>query len=102
MVLIMSVKTGAGGQKFNKIALEHIDYVRKLNPVIDIEVDGGIGFRGARGQMLFYWNNTAYNVAKAGANILVAGNAIYKESDQGLAISNTKLSAEVGHAHRMY
>jgi ribulose-phosphate 3-epimerase len=78
MVLIMSVNPGFGGQKYierctSKIAAlkEKID---SLNLKTDIEVDGGI---------------TADNigkVVKAGANVIVAGSAIFKHKDLGEAV----------------
>ena len=65
LVLIMSVKAGKGGQKFEKKALDKIKYVRKLNPEILIEVDGGIN------------NETGAQCVRAGADILCAGTYIY-------------------------
>ena len=65
LVLIMSVKAGKGGQKFEKSAINKIKYVRKLNPEILIEVDGGMN------------NETAPLCVKAGADILCAGTYIY-------------------------
>ncbi len=98
MVLIMSVKAGAGGQTFRNIALEHIDYVRQLNPGIDIQVDGGIGFKVD--PRLSYSHPTAYEVGKAGANILVAGSSIFKEKDYGAAISKIRECAQQGQMAR--
>lgn len=65
LVLIMSVKAGKGGQEFDQSAIKKIKYVRKLNPEILIEVDGGIN------------DKTASQCVKAGADILVAGTYIY-------------------------
>lgn len=65
MVLIMTVKTGKGGQEFNKDALKKVKYVRNLNSEILIEVDGGIN------------DQTAVQCVKAGADILVSGSYIY-------------------------
>lgn len=79
MVLIMSVNPGFGGQKFipgavSKIArLRQMITERKLN--VDIEVDGGIN------------PETARQVVAAGANILVAGSAVYGAADMKAAIS---------------
>lgn len=77
MVLIMSVKAGKGGQKFNKSAINKIKYVRSLKPEILIEVDGGIN------------NETAPLCVKAGADILVAGSYIY-DNDTYDAIQTLK------------
>ena len=65
LVLIMSVKAGKGGQKFEKKAIDKIKYVRKLNQEILIEVDGGIN------------KETGALCVKAGADILCAGTYIY-------------------------
>lgn len=79
MVLIMSVNPGFGGQKFIHSAIEKISRLkaiaseRKLN--FDIEVDGGIN------------KDTAPLVIAAGANILVAGSAIYGSPEIAHAIA---------------
>lgn len=69
MVLVMSVNPGFGGQKFIPSALEKIRNVKALaeanNAAPDIEVDGGITTENV-GQVL-----------KAGANIIVAGSAVF-------------------------
>lgn len=65
IVLIMSVKAGKGGQKFDKSAIQKIKYVRKLNQEVLIEVDGGIN------------DDTGAQCVKAGADILCAGTFIY-------------------------
>lgn len=74
MVLVMSVFPGFGGQKFIPDSLKNIEKLRnyavKNNLKYDVEVDGGI---------------TADNVSSvknAGANIIVAGSAIFKEKDR--------------------
>ncbi|MBM7541341.1 ribulose-phosphate 3-epimerase [Amphibacillus cookii] len=71
MVLLMSVNPGFGGQTFIPNTLEKLkqlkNLITKTNKEIDIEVDGGI---------------TAENVnavIKAGANVIVAGSAIYND-----------------------
>ncbi len=68
LVLVMSVNPGFGGQTFIPAALDKLREVRALVGArpIDIEIDGGV---------------TADNAAKvvqAGANVLVAGNAVFK------------------------
>ena len=89
MVLLMSVNPGFAGQKFMPVVLEKI---RKLKTHItnsphlsvgnnkppDIEVDGGINLE------------TAKEVVKAGANILVAGSAIFGDKDYKAIISQLK------------
>jgi len=68
LVLIMSVNPGFGGQKFIPSALEKIRRVRAMTEGydIEIEVDGGID------------PTTAGAVVQAGANLLVAGSAVFR------------------------
>jgi ribulose-phosphate 3-epimerase len=68
LILIMSVNPGFGGQAFIKAAVEKIARLSALVGArpIDIEVDGGIT------------PETAPAVAQAGANVLVAGSAVFK------------------------
>jgi ribulose-phosphate 3-epimerase len=68
LILVMSVNPGFGGQAFIPGALEKIARLRALagGRPIDIEVDGGIT------------PETAPLVARAGANVLVAGSAVFK------------------------
>lgn len=70
MVLIMSVNPGFGGQSFIDYSIEKIKEVKKLaelsgNPNILIQVDGGVG------------KNNIKSVVDAGANVIVAGSAIF-------------------------
>ena len=71
LVLIMSVNPGFGGQSFIPEALEKVREARALvgGRPIDIEVDGGVTAENAEA------------VTRAGANVLVAGSAIYKGND---------------------
>jgi ribulose-phosphate 3-epimerase len=68
LILVMSVNPGFGGQAFIPFAVEKISRLRALaaGRPIDIEVDGGIT------------PETAPLVAQAGANVLVAGSAVFK------------------------
>jgi ribulose-phosphate 3-epimerase len=68
LILVMSVNPGYGGQKFIPAALDKIRNLRAMagGRPIDIEVDGGIT------------PETAPLVARAGANVLVAGSAVFK------------------------
>jgi len=85
MVLLMSVNPGFGGQSYihsvtSKIfALREMCNNKELNEM-DIEVDGGID------------EITAIEVIKAGANILVAGSAIYRAEDTAKIISTLRNS----------
>jgi ribulose-phosphate 3-epimerase len=78
MILIMSVNPGFGGQKFITQALQKIkeleSMIRAKNLDVLIEVDGGINLK------------TIESVAKAGADIFVAGSAIFGSSDYGETI----------------
>jgi ribulose-phosphate 3-epimerase len=68
LILVMSVNPGYGGQKFIPAAVDKIRNLRAMagGRPIDIEVDGGIT------------PETAPLVARAGANVLVAGSAVFK------------------------
>jgi ribulose-phosphate 3-epimerase len=68
LILVMSVNPGFGGQAFIPAALEKISDLRAMagGRPIDIEVDGGITA------------DNAQKVVQAGANVLVAGSAIFK------------------------
>jgi ribulose-phosphate 3-epimerase len=68
LILVMSVNPGFGGQAFIPAAIDKVREVRALVGArpIDIEVDGGINPQNA-GQVI-----------AAGANVLVAGNAVFK------------------------
>jgi ribulose-phosphate 3-epimerase len=78
MVLIMSVNPGFGGQAFIASALEKIRSLRKriddLGLKIEIEVDGGVK------------PDNAAEIIRAGADILVAGSAVFGQKDYGAVI----------------
>ena len=82
MVLLMSVNPGFEGQKFMPevlpkiVKLKSLVVSRKLS--VDIEVDGGINLENAR------------EVIKAGANVLVAGSAIFYSQDYKKIICGLK------------
>ncbi len=76
MVLIMTVEPGWAGQKFIAETMLKIKELRKLKPKMDIEVDGGINPMTIR---------TAYD---EGANVFVAGNAIFGQKDRVKAIND--------------
>ena len=82
LVLVMTVEPGFGGQAFLEKQLPTIRRVRELidqiNPACDLEVDGGIN------------PVTAQKVIEAGANVLVAGSAVYGAPDIDLAIESLR------------
>ena len=65
----MSVHPGFGGQSFIESSLDKIKYLRENYPEIDIEVDGGIKLSNVK------------KVVEAGANVIVAGSAVFGVSD---------------------
>ncbi len=83
MVLVMSVEPGFGGQSFMPIALEKISEIRRMadglgRTDLHIEVDGGIDC------------NTGRQVIDAGADILVAGSALFKAQDPAAFVKDLK------------
>jgi len=78
LILVMSVNPGFGGQAFIASAVDRIARARALSGgrPIDIEVDGGIT------------PETAPLVARAGANVLVAGSAVFKGGTQDAYAKN--------------
>ena len=82
LVLVMTVEPGFGGQKFMADMLPKIAEIRKMieqkNPNCDLEVDGGVD------------PNTAPLVKQAGANVLVAGSAVFGKADRAEAIENIR------------
>lgn len=79
MVLVMTVEPGFGGQSFMHDQLTKIktlrDALNEVNPVCELEVDGGID------------RATAPLAAEAGANVLVAGSAVFGKADRAEAIA---------------
>jgi ribulose-phosphate 3-epimerase len=75
MILVMTVEPGWGGQKFMEDMMPKVVQLRKLRPKLHIEVDGGID------------PTTAPIAKKAGANVFVAGNAIFGKKDRAQAIA---------------
>lgn len=87
MILVMSVEPGFGGQKFMPETIENMRIARQIaddcGRDIDIEVDGGIN------------PETAALCAKAGANVFVAGNAVFRAEDCGKVIADIRRAATV-------
>ena len=78
LILLMTVNPGFGGQSFISVMLEKIHRVKALVGArpIDIEVDGGVT------------PETAPLVVKAGANVLVAGSAVFKGGTEASYAAN--------------
>jgi ribulose-phosphate 3-epimerase len=88
LVLLMTVNPGFGGQQFIRGALSKIEQLRNLiekrGLKTDIQVDGGIN------------PDTAGAVASAGANVLVAGSAVFRQPSYRDAIKNIRTAGQVG------
>ncbi|MBE7178935.1 MAG: ribulose-phosphate 3-epimerase [Mucilaginibacter polytrichastri] len=82
LVLVMTVNPGFGGQEFIEHSYEKIRRMRSLasavNPDLIIEVDGGVSAANAA------------QLVQAGANMLVAGNAIFSAKEPEAVISGLK------------
>ena len=83
LILVMTVNPGFGGQAFIPQMLEKIAEIREMvrGRNIDIEVDGGITIANAA------------DVVRAGANVLVAGSAVFKSGDYGANIRAIRTAA---------
>ena len=73
MILVMTVEPGFGGQKFMADMMPKVQtirgYIDAMNPACELEVDGGVDAA------------TCHQCIHAGANVLVAGSAVYKAED---------------------
>ena len=73
LVLVMSVEPGFGGQKFMADMMPKVQtirgYIDAMNPACELEVDGGVD------------SGTCRLCIASGANVLVAGSAVYKSAD---------------------
>ena len=77
LILVMSVNPGFGGQNFITAQLEKIQRIRTMirDRPIELEVDGGVSAK------------TAASVVDAGADVLVAGSAVFNSNDYATAIN---------------
>ena len=86
LVLVMTVEPGFGGQKYIPASTERIRRLReeaqKVNPSLQIEVDGGIK------------TDNVHVVLEAGANLIVAGSAVYGKDVLGQTRAFMKLLGE--------
>ena len=86
MVLLMTVNPGFGGQRYVEACTEKVRRLREMadarGQALEIEVDGGINA------------GTVAQAAAAGANVFVAGTAVYGAKDYGAAISGLRDQAK--------
>jgi ribulose-phosphate 3-epimerase len=82
LVLIMSVNPGFGGQKFISSAIRKVKETKQLiaesGSSAKIEVDGGVGLKNAK------------ELIEAGADVLVAGNAVFSSPDPAAMIAQIR------------
>lgn len=86
MVLLMTVNPGFGGQRFIPSVLKKVEELSKLREALEldfeIEIDGGVNIE------------TAGLCTDAGADVLVAGSAVYNQEDRAAAIAAIRKAAE--------
>lgn len=83
MVLVMTVNPGFGGQKFIGEMTKKVAEVRAMAPGLDIEVDGGIS------------SDNIDLVTRAGANVIVAGSAVFNAPCAKDEIENMRKRSEI-------
>lgn len=83
MVLVMTVNPGFGGQKFIGGMTKKVAEVRAMAPGLDIEVDGGIS------------SDNIDLVTRAGANVIVAGSAVFNAPCAKDEIENMRRRSEI-------
>lgn len=86
MVLLMTVNPGFGGQSFIPSVLKKVEELSRLRDALEldfeIEIDGGVNIE------------TAGLCTDAGADVLVAGSAVYNQEDRAAAIAAIREAAE--------
>lgn len=86
MILVMTVEPGFGGQSFMAEMLPKVREARRLADASDvdvwIQVDGGVG------------PDTIEQCAAAGADVFVAGSAVYRSPDPAMMVEQLRASAE--------
>ena len=75
IAVVMLVSPGYGGPKYTELALEKVKALRALRPDLHISVDGGVNAK------------LAPELLRAGANVLVAGGAIFKADDKASVVA---------------
>ena len=91
-LLVMSVEPGFGGQEFIPAVLDKVRTARRLvdtgHLTLLVEIDGGINA------------DTIEQAAEAGADVFVAGSAVYGAADPGRAIAALRAQAAHASPHR--
>lgn len=82
MALVMTVEPGFGGQKFMPDMMPKVEALRARYPNLNIEVDGGLS------------EKTIDTAADAGANVIVAGSAVFGAQDPGHVIDALRAAVE--------
>jgi ribulose-phosphate 3-epimerase len=86
MILVMTVEPGFGGQAFMADMLPKVRAARRLADAADVDiwvqVDGGVG------------PDTIEQCAAAGADVFVAGSAVYRSEDPALVVETLRAAAE--------
>lgn len=86
MILVMTVEPGFGGQSFMYDTMDKVTAIRneinRRGLDVDIQVDGGIN------------EETVKVAAKAGANVFVAGSAVFRAEDASVMIETLRKNAE--------
>lgn len=89
MILIMTVEPGFGGQKFMPAMMDKVRWLREQRPGVYIEVDGGLA------------PGTIDAAAEAGANVIVAGSAVFGAERPGDAIATLRASVNAATSNRL-
>ena len=82
MALVMTVEPGFGGQSFMAGELPKVQALRRRYPDLPIEVDGGLS------------EKTVGQAAEAGANVIVAGSAVFGAADPADVIRKLREAVE--------
>lgn len=89
VIMLMSVHPGAGGQKFIEHVLEKIErvreYISRQELDIRVQVDGGVKLENIE------------RISKAGADIFVAGSAVFSDDDPAACVENLRNKAQRAH-----